>query len=179
MENPCRPIRMGAYLSWGACALDEVFPLDWGEARPPISTTGGQERDRFAGRATPGAAFADIPARAGVRQAGRRALLREHRNHQRKRLRRTGTDFRRCRSFPKIDSYQPADGPGPHLSRGAPDSQRKRPDARGFGISEIHSRILAFLPCGKRLAPAARLEIPAQAPLVAGTDVSKTEPSKP
>ena len=170
---------MGAYLLWGACGLGEVFLLDCGEARPPISTTGGQERDRFARRATPGAAFADIPAGAGVRQAGRRAFLREHRDHQRKRLRRTGSNFRQCRSFPEIDSHQPADGPGPRLSRGAPDSQRKRPDARGFGISAIRSRLLAFVSRGKPLASAGRLEIPAQAPLVVGTDVSMTKPSKP
>jgi hypothetical protein len=157
---------MGAYLHWGACGLGEVFLLDWREARPPIPAKGRQENHRFPGRSTPGPAFADIPAGAGVRQTGRRAFFRKHRNHQRKRLRRTGADFRQCRSLPKINSHQPANRPGPHLSRRAPDSQRKRPAARRLGIPAIRSWLLAFVPRWKQFDPAIRPEIPSQATLL-------------
>src|ERR1700740_771696 len=100
---------MGAYLPWGACGLGEIFLLDWGKARPPISPTGGQENDRFPGRSTPGAASADLPAGAGVRQAEWRTLLRIHANHQRQRLGRTDADFRWRGARPKINSHEPAD----------------------------------------------------------------------
>src|SRR5271155_290456 len=157
---------MGAYLPWGACGLGEVFLLDSGEARPPISAKGGQENDRFPGRSTSGPTFADLPAGAGVRQTGRRALLRKHPNDQRQRLGRIGADLCQHCACSKVDSNQSANRSRPHLPRSAPDSQRKRPGTGGIGISAIRSRLLAFVPRGKRLNPAGRREIPSQAPLL-------------
>ncbi len=163
---------MGAYLPWGACGLGEVFLLDWGEARPPISPKGGQENDRFPGRSTQGAAFADLPAGAGVRQAGRRTLFRNHANHQCQRM--GWTSAGRCEhcARSKINSHESANRPGPHLPRSAPDSQRRRRGTGRLGISAIRSGLLALLSRGQRLRPARCREIPSPAPLSVARSIS-------